>query len=247
MSAIHFMFPKVPSVHVLFLLRNPDDISQDDPYSGGNISYDVGDDPAKVTQYRQQIIANYASLGLKTILDVRQVHGEEVIFEPEKENLSVLTGDGLATKAPHQGLLIKTADCQPLLICDLSGQHILALHIGWRANLANFIAKAIPKFCHKYDLTPKSLLAVRGPSLSPIQAQFKNYQKEWPENLLKTYFDYEHLTMNLWALTRDQLEAAGLKRANIFSLDLCTQTNPHCFSYRRDKTCGRQGGLIWLA
>jgi copper oxidase (laccase) domain-containing protein len=53
--------------------------------------------------------------------------------------------------------------------------------------------------------------------------------------------------MNLWELTRHQLAEAGLAPERIFGLDLCTKSREEdFFSYRRDKTTGRQAGIIWI-
>jgi hypothetical protein len=53
--------------------------------------------------------------------------------------------------------------------------------------------------------------------------------------------------MDLWRLTRDQLLQAGVRSENIFGLDLCTYEQKETFfSYRRDRQCGRQAGLIWI-
>jgi copper oxidase (laccase) domain-containing protein len=51
--------------------------------------------------------------------------------------------------------------------------------------------------------------------------------------------------MDLWRLTRSQLEEAGMNPERIFSLDLCTASLPQFFSHRRDKPTGRQANLIW--
>ncbi|MBQ7739338.1 MAG: laccase domain-containing protein [Desulfovibrionaceae bacterium] len=244
--AIHFNFPGLPNVHCLFPLRDLSQISPNNPYSGGNLAYEIGDDKDNVSQNRQDIIQKYASLGLKRILDIKQVHGQTIIFDPEKLDLSTISGDGLASCAKNCGLLIKTADCQPVLLCDEKGQYILALHIGWRGSRANFIGQGIAEFCQKYNLKPANLLAVRGPSLGPSVAEFKNYQTEWLDAHIKEFFDLTTLTMDLWSMTRRQLEDAGLKPKNIYGLDLCTYSNLTCFSYRRNKICGRQGGLIWI-
>ena len=59
-------------------------------------------------------------------------------------------------------------------------------------------------------------------------------------------FDYRTNRLDLWRLTRDQLKAVGLREDRIFSLDLCTHDLPQFFSYRRDRTTGRQVSLIWI-
>ena len=52
--------------------------------------------------------------------------------------------------------------------------------------------------------------------------------------------------MDLWGLTRWQLEQAGLLPRNIYGIDLCTAScNRQFFSYRCVKTSGRQASVIW--
>ena len=53
--------------------------------------------------------------------------------------------------------------------------------------------------------------------------------------------------MDLWGLTRRQLQRAGLPERQIYGLDLCTASNNgQFFSYRREKRSGRQASLIWI-
>lgn len=65
--------------------------------------------------------------------------------------------------------------------------------------------------------------------------------------VFQKYFDFATSTVDLWAMTRDQLMAAGMPRRNIYGIDLCTRTNTQLlFSYRASHACGRQGSLIWI-
>lgn len=187
-------------------------------------------------------------LGFSIWHSLRQVHGTHMIFEPEYDTLdrpSLETGDGMAESRPGRALAIKTADCQPILIAHESGQFIAALHVGWRGNVADFCGRGVRSFCVRYGLAPEELLAVRGPSLGPGAAEFTGFETEFGERF-RPYFNYRTRLLDLWRLTRDQLEAAGLARDRIFSLDLCTHSLPQFFSYRRDKTTGRQASLIWI-
>ena len=54
------------------------------------------------------------------------------------------------------------------------------------------------------------------------------------------------LFLNLWSATRDQLEAAGVRRDQIFVSRLCTASHPAAFcSFRRDGThAGRLAAVI---
>lgn len=244
MSFLPFSFPGVPEVRCAFQTRSSR--LPDDPYSGGNISFDVGDDPNKVLKARKEL---QKALGFTEWMELRQVHGREVVFDPDGngiEERGVTEADGQASDRPGHALVVKTADCQPVLITHKDGAHVLALHVGWRGNVADMPGKGVREFCVRYELAPADCLAVRGPSLSPQAAEFINFEAEFGE----TFRDYYHeaaRTVDLWRLTRDQLLRAGIPERQIFGLDLCTYSNPGLFfSYRRRKISGRQASLIWI-
>ena len=101
-------------------------------------------------------------------------------------------------------------------------------------------------FCEEYGLAASDVMAVRGPSLGPGKSEFTNYDKEFGSRFDRWRTEGTDL-VNLWRMTRDQLVSAGLRPENLFSLDLCTETLANLFfSYRREKTCGRQASLIWI-
>jgi hypothetical protein len=206
----------------------------------------VGDEPSRVAANRRSLIG---SLGCETWCEVKQVHGTTMVFEPEPLPLDqpgAVEADGLATARVDHALVIKTADCQPILLAHSSGRYIGALHVGWRGNVQDFPGKGVAGFCAEYEIAPQDVLAVRGPSLGPARAVFENFETEFGPEFVD-WFDPQTRTVDLWRLTRDQLVAAGLKPGNIFSLDLCTRSLPDMFfSYRRSQTTGRQAGLIWI-
>jgi copper oxidase (laccase) domain-containing protein len=158
---------------------------------------------------------------------------------------SLEKADALATGLWNVPLLIKVADCQPVLVSDMQARAIAAFHVGWRANRGGFLQKWIREFCEHYNLTPEELMVVRGPSLGPAHCEFINFATEWGEGF-HAYYDPSSQNVNLWQLTRDQLIEAKIPQEHIFSLDLCTYScDFHFFSYRRDHITGRQGGIIW--
>jgi len=245
LNFIHFCFPGVPDVECAFQIRTGG-VSRG-AYAQGNISLMVGDAPEAVAANRATLALE---LGLEAVAELKQVHGDRMLFEPAEETFlqadtaPSVEGDGLAASRPGLGLLIKTADCQPLFFAHESGRAIAALHVGWRGSRANFPASGLRAFCVHYNCAPDEVLAVRGPSLGPIAAEFVHFEREWGE-AYTPWFDAQRLTMDLWRLTRSQLEEAGIAPKRIFSLDLCTASLPQFFSYRRDKTTGRQANLIW--
>ncbi len=241
---INFVFPEVPQVRCAFQMRSTFD--ENNPYSGGNLSFEVGDVRENVVQNRAKICE---ALDVDAFTDVMQVHGIETVFNPPQasaEAFADFRADGLASDKTSHALCIKTADCQPILITEKQGKHILALHSGWRGNRQEYPQIAVKDFCEHYNLKAENLFAVRGPSLSPYMAEFINYDTEWG-NEFDTWFDKRHKTVDLWQLTKDQLNAVGIPYSHIYSIDLCTYTNIQMFfSYRRIQKSGRQGSFIWI-
>ncbi|MDR2573057.1 MAG: polyphenol oxidase family protein [Desulfovibrio sp.] len=243
-SYISFAFPGLENIRCAFQTR-PGGVSSG-PFGGGNIAFNTGDDPASVTANRASL---RRVLGLTAVAELEQIHGDRLIFEPEPippEAAPSVQGDGLAASRRGIALLVRTADCQPLLLAHKNGGHIAALHVGWRGNRCSFPISGVRWFCQRYGLDPADVLAVRGPSLSPAKAEFINFDREWGPSF-RRWFEPESRTMDLWGLTKAQLLEAGLPERQIYSLDLCTAENSELFfSYRTKKTCGRQANLIWI-
>ncbi len=241
---INFAFPNIPKVKCAFQIRSQTEDAG--VYAGGNLSFEVGDDSIKVQENRAMICE---ALKVNSFTDVMQVHGIDTVFDPPQASAQALAPyrvDGLATMKTKHALCIKTADCQPILITEKQGKHILALHSGWRGNKQEYPQIAVKEFCMKYQLSAENLFAVRGPSLSPYMAEFINYDDEWGSEFDR-WFDKKEKKMNLWQLTKDQLNSVGIPYSQIYSLDFCTYTlKDMFFSYRRVKKSGRQGSFIWI-
>jgi len=238
-TTIQFSFPGLAGVCAVFTT------AASGPEKG-NLAYNVSKDPEAVLANRLSL---KDQLGFTSWHSLKQVHGTDMAFEPASvalEERSSQEADGSATSVPGQALVIKTADCQPILIAHESGKYVAALHVGWRGNVLEFPQKGVTAFCEGYGVSPEELLAVRGPSMGPGESEFTNFEMEFGDRF-RDFFDPATQTVNLWRLTVAQLRQAGLRRERIFSLDLCTVSLPEFHSYRRDKAdSGRQASLIWM-
>lgn len=239
-----FVFPGLPQIGCVFGTRIGGESAL--PFDRANISLEVGDRPERVLANRKSI---QLGLGFTHWQELRQVHGAHMVFEPEPadiRDMPALEGDGLATSRPGQALVIKTADCQPVLLAHRSGKFVAALHVGWRGNVADFPGSGVRRFCEHCGIEPRDVLAVRGPSLGPSASEFVNFEREFGEKFAD-YHDKQARTVDLWRLTRNQLKASGIPEGNIFGLDLCTYSMPEVFfSYRRQRVTGRQAAIIWI-
>jgi len=235
LAYIPFAFPGVPSVGCAFSTVH-----------AGSVSMSVcPEDTLQAPANRKRLLD---ALGLSRWAELRQTHGEGFVVDARQTPLdqaAELEADGHCTREKGLALLIKTADCQPLLFAAEDGAAIAALHVGWRGNAMNYPASGLRAFCSAYGLEPSQVLAVRGPSLGPAAAEFVNFDAEWPPRFA-AWFDAQRKTMDLWRLTKDQLVTAGMRADRIFGLDLCTYSLPELFFSHRLGHVGRQASLIWI-
>ena len=212
-----------------------------------NLSFGVGDNPENVKLNRQRL---KKILSIHSLVSAVQVHGSQVVLAENIDHDTVFADtDSLITREPGVGLLIQQADCQAVLLHDPVQRVIGAVHNGWRGSTLNIIAETVAAMHNSCGVNPENLKAVISPSLGPCCAEFVNYQQELPASFQRRrvapcYFDF-------WAISRDQLLAAGLEDANIETAEICTVCDNNFFSYRRTRrkggdVTGRNGSIIAL-
>ena len=239
---IPFAFPCVPNVRCAFQIRRPPN-EHTDAYTD-NIALAVGPEERAIANRR----AIAPTLKIAAWAAMHQVHGVDMYFEPLPnlpEHPETTQVDGLATSRRNFGLMVKSADCQPLFLADSKGEYIAALHVGWRGNRADFPGRGVHEFCSRYKLAPENVYAVRGPSLGRGAAEFNDVDAIWSAPFMP-WFERESRTMDLWGITQHQLIQAGIPAEHIYSLDLCTYTLKDRFFSFRAGAEGRQASLIWL-
>ncbi|MGH2819988.1 MAG: polyphenol oxidase family protein, partial [Actinomycetota bacterium] len=113
----------------------------DPPFDGLNLSVNVGD-PSHAALNREGVAA---ALGfdVASLVQLRQVHGAEVLEAPPGSAGVRGEGDGLVARAPGVVLGVLAADCVPVLLEGRGG--IAALHAGWRGLVAGVLERGVEK------------------------------------------------------------------------------------------------------
>jgi polyphenol oxidase len=169
----------------------------------------------------------------------RQVHGETVLqltVRPCSRTLEV-EADAVVTALSGVAPLVITADCLPIVIAAPGA--VAAVHAGWRGLAAEVIRLAVDRV---RDLAPDAALtAAIGPAAGSCCYEVG------PE-LHERFVGFSAgPNLDLKAIARKQLEAAGV--ATIHDAGICTICSDPAllFSYRRDGAqTGRQALLTWL-
>ncbi len=189
------------------------------------------------------------ALGLPDLPIARatQVHaaGTLVVKDspPGGEVLDAGEGDILVTASRGVALAVQTADCVPLLLAgDVA---IAAVHAGWRGSLLD-VAGAAARALSKLGAPPENLRAWMGPTIGLCCYKVG---EEVAERFAGDFLRNSHdggFRLDLAAVNRSQLEAAGVAPENISIHPACTMCGGERFaSYRRDgAAAGRMIALI---
>ena len=157
--------------------------------------------------------------------------------------------DAAVTTVPGVVLAILTADCLPVVLAADDGSGIGAAHAGWRG-LADGVLEATVAAMH----TPAARLrAWLGPAAGPAEYEIGTEVYEafvGRDRAADAAFSATrpgHWKVDLYALARQRLQAAGLAADSIYGGSHSTIADPDLFSYRRDRRTGRMATLVWLA
>jgi YfiH family protein len=252
-SVLHANWPAPPGVHALTTLRGPAGGSQV-PFDRFDMGLRNGDDVAIVAANRALLARGLSLPSAPRWL--RQVHGtqvhdagapsflpaggEEVAPEPE--------ADAAVTRTPGTVLAILTADCLPVAFASADGRVVAAAHAGWRGLASGVLEATVDAMA----VPPATLLAWLGPAAGPdayevgseVHDAFVGRDPRAAAAFTATRPG--HWLVDLYALARQRLHAAGLAPRAIHGGGLSTLTDPARFySHRRDQPTGRMATLVW--
>jgi YfiH family protein len=137
------------------------------PWATLNVSASVGDNPEHVRANRARIAA---ALGFPpdAVVTTQQVHGDRPIAAEEVNRTGdALEGDILAIGRPGWLLLMKFADCVPLVLWDPRRGCGALAHAGWRGTALGVVARAVRFLATRYGSNPDDILVGIGPAIGP--------------------------------------------------------------------------------
>lgn len=242
--------------------------------SSMNIAFGRGDANETVKK-NVEIFLGSAGIDAKTVISVPQIHSKDVMMITKDMDLSKFQGlgvyresdicqDGYVTDSDKISLMIKVADCAPILMCDPENKIIAAVHSGWKGTVAGISCGAIEKM--------ESLGAERGNIICAVGACIHSCCYEVGEDFYSAVayargsafadtFVVPHGMLPpggvpkglkfsadiVGMIVRDLVEC-GILRCNIDIADECTCCNPLLFHSHRASggIRGTMGAVISL-
>jgi YfiH family protein len=186
----------------------------------------------------REAAARTALPGARRFAFMGEVHSDH-IGEVESDGPAELERtDALVTSAEGVGLIGTHADCQMLVLHAPKARALAMVHAGWRGLALGLVFKATERLVALYSVQPGELEVWAPPSLGVCCARFSNPTSElpldWRSHMTPVAADGS-ARMDLVAVARSQLIAAGVAADRIRLDPRCTRCDPALFpSHRRE-------------
>jgi YfiH family protein len=230
------------------------------PYASLNLGADTGDAPERVAK-NYEIVSSALGFNLAALVASQQVHGNQLAVIDDsfigRSTFAVeplLHGyDALATKKPGLTLMVRVADCVPVILFAPEQKMVAVVHAGWRGTLAGIAGVTVREMVLRHHADPGAIRAGIGPAIGPccyrVQEAVAGVFKRETEIYTAVFRESGgELFLNLWEANRLQLLQQGIPDCNIEVAGLCTACRPDLFfSYRGEKgKTGRFGAFAGL-
>lgn len=192
----------------------------------------------------------------KEIYTGQQVHSANIAYVNGEYGDAFVFGktfketDGLITDQPNVALLIKFADCTPVVLFDPVAQVLASVHSGWRGTTQRISLKAIDKMVNDFKCKKENILVYLGPSIdidhyevgSEVYDAFEIFENrdQFFRPIGKKY-QLSMLDANL-----DILKGAGIRSENIEIEKASTFTDPRLHSARAEGPDYRLNGMLTM-
>ncbi len=225
------------------------------PYASLNVGSTVGDALDGVLENRRRMAA---ALGVSET-DSRttwQVHGADVLVIRDRspQPWPPPRADAIVTAVPDVPLVMRFADCVPIILADPVRRVIGLAHAGWRGTLAGAASAAVAAMTTAFGSHPSDIVAGIGPSIGPccyevgpeVVEAFAAWDGIGQEVIVPPGGAGKGAHLDLWLANRRDLGRAGV--THIEAANLCTAChNDDFYSHRREHgRTGRFGVIITL-
>lgn len=220
------------------------------PFDELNLALDDADDPASRAENLRRVVTDFApdlvqADGVQegSLAQMRQVHGAGVeVVDARAGSGELPEVDALVATVPDVVLLVRVADCVPVLLADVDAGVIAAAHAGRPGLVAGVVPETVAVM---RSLGAGRIGAWLGPHVCGAcyevpPAMQEAVATQVPQSRATTSWGTPAL--DIGAGIRAQLTALGV---SVHETGGCTRESPDLYSYRRDGArAGRFAGMI---
>ncbi len=209
---------------------------------------DYNKDLSAIRSAEKQLLQQITPIDPSHILFLNQIHTDKIVII-SKEHLHnqdyIADADAMITDQEDICLVIRTADCVPIIIIDPKKQIIAAVHSGWKSTKLQITAKTIEKMHSAFNCNPSDLQVYILPGIGAdsyeVQMDVAGHfnEADYTTKDGSIYLDLQHAI-------KTSVKNCSIPEKNIHSNNLCTlQNNTDLFSHRC-KDAGRNLNFIYM-
>jgi len=222
------------------------------PWDSLNVGSTVGDEASRVKANKRLALAAFQR-SEASLYEVWQTHSAAIVeVTSPRGGRDLVQADGIITDRPAVTLMMRFADCVPLVLYDARRHAAGLVHAGWLGTVRKTAAAAVQAMMRAYGSRPADLQAGIGPSIGPdhyevgedVQARVRDAFGEAAESFLPVVDGQVHF--DLWSANRWLLEREGLGDVEVAGV--CTACEPaDWYSHRGERgRTGRFGAVVAL-
>ena len=114
--------------------------ASDGPWESLNLGTSNGDDPARVAENLRRL---GDELGVERLVRMTQVHGADVVWAGDVADGQIPVADALLTDRPGVGVLVRVADCTPVVLAAPDESLAGVVHCGREGLVKGVAAVAV--------------------------------------------------------------------------------------------------------
>ena len=181
--------------------------------------------------------------------ELTQIHSTNTIIV-DNNYINKTVGDTLITNKINTPLVIKTADCIPILLYDNKNKVIAVIHSGWKGTLNNIVINTLNIMISKYNSNKEDISAYLYPSIRKCHFEVEEDVYKLFKNKVNSINKYTTKKNNKYYIDLQQIVIDSLKENNITNIHdsgICTYChNDIYYSYRYNHTDKRNYLLVML-
>jgi len=222
-------------------------------YSALNLGGTVGDNPEAVVENHQRLFEVFGR-PYESRFDVWQVHGTTLVYSdrPRPRDQKHQPADGIFTDNPDVTLIMRFADCVPLVFYDPRHRVVGLVHAGWQGTVQKIGGLAVEYMRERFETDPADLFTGIGPSICgscyQVGAELRQrFLQAYGPDALDFFTEREgSLYLDLWRANTYCLREAGVRQVE--QSGFCTAEHlDEWYSYRKEKgITGRFAVVIGL-
>ena len=212
--------------------------------SGVNYDFKYLNAGSSVKDYMDEILREN-SINPVEIYSAVQTHSTNIAGTDSSEFKNFIFGknidntDGIITDKKGEALVIKYADCTPIILFDSNKKILAALHSGWRGTAERISEKAVNIMISEYGSDPENIYAYIGPSVDSdlyevgedVYDAFKNFRYR---DMFFNYKGHGKYLLDMKGINKSILLDRGILNRNIHISEKKTLSDLSFHSARRE-------------